>query len=70
MTLWSWLVACVASVSARVRRERWDKRKKKKGMTGRGGGEKETLARKPHDFKKLRLPTNAPFDWPGAGSVD
>ena len=54
-----------ASSSRTLRREQ-----KKKGMTGRGGGEKETLARKPHDFKKLRLPTNAPFDWPGAGSVD
>ena len=44
---------------------------KKKGMTGGGGrGEKETLARKPHDFEKLRSPTNAVFDWCGAGSVD
>ena len=31
---------------------------------------KETLARKPHDFEKLRPPTNAPSDWRGAGSVD
>ena len=31
---------------------------------------KETLARKPHDFEKLRSPTNAPSDWRGAGSVD
>ena len=35
-----------------------------------GGGEKETLARKPHDFEKLRLLTNAASDWCGAGSVD
>ena len=69
MTLWSWLVACVASVSERVRRERWDESKKKRN-DGKGRGEKEILARKLHDFKKLRLPTNAPFDWPGAGSVD
>ena len=33
-------LACVASVSARVRRERWDEsKKKKKGMTGEGEGE-------------------------------
>ena len=31
-------VACVASVSARVRRESWDESKKKKGMTGEGEG--------------------------------
>ena len=36
------LVACVASVSARVRRENWDK-SKKRGMRGRGV--KETLRR-------------------------
>ena len=40
---------------------------KKKRMTGRG--EKEMLARKPHDFGKLRSPTNAAFDWCGARSV-
>ena len=28
------------------------------------------LARKPHDFEKLRSPTNAVSDWCGAGSVD
>ena len=28
------------------------------------------LARKPHDFEKLRSPTNAAFDWCGAGIVD
>ena len=37
---------------------------------GGGGGTKEPLARKPHDFEKLRLPTNAASDWRGAGSVD
>ena len=31
---------------------------------------KEPLARKPHDFEKLRSPTNAASDWRGAGSVD
>ena len=33
---------------------------------------KETLARKPHDFEKLRSPVNATSDWRGAGtgSVD
>ena len=31
---------------------------------------KETLARKPHDFEKLRSPTNAVFEWCGAGTVD
>ena len=32
-----YLVACVASVSLRVRRESWDE-SKKKGMTGEGEG--------------------------------
>ena len=45
-------------------------RAKKKEWGGRGKGAKETLARKPHDFEKLRSPTNAAFDWCGAGSVD
>ena len=31
---------------------------------------KEPLARKPHDFEKLRSPTNAASDWRGSGSVD
>ena len=43
---------------------------KKKKWGGRGKGAKETLARKPHDFEKLRSPTNAASDWRGAGSVD
>ena len=43
---------------------------KKKEWWGRGRGEKETLARKPLDFEKLHSPTNAAFDWGGAGSVD
>ena len=36
----------------------------------RGRGMKETLARKPHDFEKLRSPTNAASDWCVAFSVD
>ena len=35
---------------------------------GEGGGERRN--RKPHDFEKLRSPTNAASDWRGAGSVD
>ena len=31
---------------------------------------KETFARKPHDFEKLRSPTNEASDWRGAASVD
>ena len=31
---------------------------------------KETLVRKPHDFEKLRSPTNVASDWRVAGSVD
>ena len=62
-------LACVASVSSRVRRESWDKSQKKKGP-GRRRGRKEPLARKPHNFEKLRSPTNAASDWRGAGSVD
>ena len=44
--------------------------KKKKGMTREGEGNEGTLARKPHDFEKLRSPTNSASDWRGAGSVD
>ena len=63
-----WL-ACVATVSARGRRESWDK-SKKGGMTGRGREEKEKIARKPTILKKLRLPMNAAADWCSAGSVN
>ena len=42
----------------------------KKQWRGRGRGKKEPLARKPHDFEKLRSPTNAASDWCGAGGVD
>ena len=35
-----------------------------------GRGEKETLARIPHDFEKLRSHANAASDWCGAGSVN
>ena len=52
-----------ASSSRKLRREQ------KKGMTGEGEGKKETLALKPHEFEKLRSPTNAASDWCGAGSV-
>ena len=31
---------------------------------------KELLARKPHDFEKLRSWANAASDWRGFGSVD
>ena len=31
---------------------------------------KELLARKPHDFEKLRSWANTASDWRGAGSVD
>ena len=62
------MLACIASISGRVRRESWDE-SKKKGMIGEEEGS-ETLAHKPHDFEKLRSPTNAAFDWCGAGSVD
>ena len=55
----------LASSSRKLGREH----KKKKGR-GRGRGMKEPLARKPHDFEKLRSPTNAASDWRGAGSVD
>ena len=36
------MIACVASVSSRVRRESWDE-SKKKGMTGEGEGNEGTL---------------------------
>ena len=48
--------------------EKVGRRAKKKEWQGRG--EKETLARKPHDFEKLCSPTNAASNWCGAGSVN
>ena len=39
-------------------------------MTGEGEGKEGTACRKPHDFEKLRSPTNAASDCRGAGSVD
>ena len=42
----------------------------KKEWQGRGREEKETLTHEPHDFEKLRSPTNAASDWWGAGSID
>ena len=43
---------------------------KKRGMTGEGEGNEGNACPQPHDFEKLRSPTNAAFDWCGAGSVD
>ena len=43
----SMCLACVASVSARVRLEKLGREQKKKESRGRGRGKKETLARKP-----------------------
>ena len=54
-----------ASSSRKLGREQ-----KKKEWGGRGKGAKETFALKPHNFEKLRSPTNAASDWRGAGSVD
>ena len=53
-----------ASLSRKLAREQ-----KKKEMRGKGKGAKEMLACKPHDFEKLCSPTNAAFDWCGAGST-
>ena len=63
-------VACVASVSSRGLSRKLGQEQKKNEWRGRGRGTKEPLARKPHDFEKLRSPTNAASDWCGAGSVD
>ena len=64
-------VACVASVSSRgSSRKLGQEQKEKNEWRGRGRGTKEPLARKPHDFEKLRSPTNAASDWHGTGSVD
>ena len=64
-------LACVASVSARVRRKSWDESKKIIIIKGEGGGEEEgNGCPQTHDFEKLRSLTNAASDWCGAGSVD
>ena len=47
-------LACVASVSNRVTAGKLE-REQKKGGRGRGRGEEETLARKPHDSEKRPL---------------
>ena len=47
-------LACVARVSNRVIARKLE-RKQKKGWRGRGRGEEETLARKPHDSGKRLL---------------
>ena len=62
------LVACVASVSSRGSSRKLGQERKKNEWQGRG--KKEPLARKPHDFEKLRSHKNAASDWRGAGSVD
>ena len=64
-----WL-ACVASVSSQGSSRKMGQERNKNEWRGRGRGKKEPLARKPHDFEKLRSPTNAASDWRGAGSVD
>ena len=67
-------LACVASVSvrfsARSRHFSFFSRAKigasaKKCVTGEGKGEKETLARKPHDFEKPVRPRTEFPDWRG-----
>ena len=68
------MLACVASVSvrfsARSRHFSFFSRAKigasaKKCVTGEGKGEKETLARKPHDFEKPVRPRTEFPDWRG-----
>ena len=63
-------LACVASFSSRGSSRKLGQEQKKNEWRGRWRGKKEPLARKPHDFEKLRSPTNAASDWRGAGSVD
>ena len=63
-------MACIASVSAQVRGASCDERKKNKEMRGEGEGSEGNACRKPHDFEKLRSPTNAASDWCSAGSVN
>ena len=60
-------VACVATVSSRGSSRKLGQEQKKNERRGRG---KEPLARKPHDFEKLRSPTNAASYWRGVGGVD
>ena len=67
MSLVSEILACVASVSLRGSSRKLGQEQKKMS-DGEGGGERSN--RKPHDFEKLRSPTNAASDWRGAGSVD
>ena len=61
---------CIKRFRASSSRKVGKRAKKKKNDGGGGRGKKETLARKPHDFEKLRSFTNAASDWCGAGSVD
>ena len=60
----------MASVSSQGSSRKLGQEQKKHERLGRGRGTKEPLASKPHDFEKLRSPTNAASDWRGAGSVD
>ena len=48
------IVACIASISNRVIARKLEQ-KQKKGWRGRGRGEEETLARKPHNSGKRPL---------------
>ena len=59
---------CSKGFCLRSLRKLGQEQKYRKDGTGRG--EKEMLARKPHDFENLRSWANAGFDWWGAGSVD
>ena len=67
----TYFVACVASVSVRFSPHfLFFSRAKigasaKKCVTGEGKGEKETLARKPHDFEKPVRPRTEFPDWRG-----
>ena len=63
------VLACVASVSSRGSSRKLGQEGKNE-WRGRGRGKKKPVAHKPHDFEKLRSPTNAASDWRGAGSVD
>ena len=64
-------IACVASVSAGVRRESWKESKKRNDVGGGGGWERRNRLPANHTiFKTPRSPTNAVSDWCGASSVD